>query len=81
MLRPGINNVMVVLIVRGVVCMRMRLEATSGTGSAVLSRLDADDFCRNRLHVEGSGGSVPSGMGFNSIAVAPLLLADAVAAT
>jgi len=40
---------------------RIRLEATSGTGSAVLNRLDADDFCRNRLLVEGSGGSAPSG--------------------
>ena len=61
--------------------MRIRLEATSGTASAVLNRLDADDFSRNRLLVEGSGGSARSGTGFNSVAVVQLLLADAVAAT
>ena len=49
--------------------------------SAVLNRLDADDFCSNRLLVEGSGGSAPSGAAFNSVAVVPLLVADAVAAT
>ena len=40
-----------------------------------------DDFCRNRLLVEGSGGAAPSGAAFDSVAVAPLLVAAAVAAT
>jgi len=47
----------------------------------VLNRLDADDFCRNRLRAKGAGGSALSGAAFNSVAVAPLLVADAVAAT
>ena len=61
--------------------MRLRLGATSGMASVVLNRLDADDFCRKRLLVEGFGDSVRSGTAFTSIAVAPLLLTDAVAAT
>ena len=81
MLRPRIHNVTALLLVCGVVCVRIRLEATSGTASAVLNRLDAYDFCRNRLLVEGSGGSARSGTAFTSVAVAPLLLADAVAVT
>jgi len=81
MLRPRIHNVTALLLVCGVVCVRVRLEATSGTSSAELSRLDADDFCRNRLLVEGSGGSAPCGVSLKSGAVAPLLLVDAVAAT
>ena len=49
--------------------------------TSAMNLMDADEFCRNRLLVEGSGGSAPSGAAFNSVAVAPLLVADAVAAT
>ena len=55
MLRPRMHIVTALLLLCGVVCVRIRLEATSGTASAVLNRLDAYDFCCNHLLVECSG--------------------------
>ena len=34
---------------------------------AAMILMDAEQFCRNRLLIEGSGGSAPYGAAFNSI--------------